>query len=76
DGGLYFWEIPLLQNPVFESFTKNGQRYGKGYITLTAGTKIEFEFYLVPDTEWERAKQMDATAPKSPPEINQAGVMF
>ncbi len=53
-GDLHIWQLPFDKKPHFLITTKDGDKYGKGYVLLTTGEKIDFEFILFPDSTWER----------------------
>ena len=52
DEDMHEWQQVLNRNPRFLAHEKNCEKYGKGYIELTSGKQIEFEFVLMPDDAW------------------------
>jgi len=53
DEDMHEWQQVLRFKPNFKVHEKEGERYGKGYIELTSGKKVEFEFLLLPDSAWD-----------------------
>ena len=53
DEDMHEWQQVLRFKPNFEVHEKEGERYGNGYIELTSGKKVEFEFLLLPDSAWD-----------------------
>jgi len=53
DEDMHEWQQVLRFKPNFEVHEKESERYGKGYIELTSGKKVEFEFLLLPDSAWD-----------------------
>jgi len=68
DDDMHEWQQVLKFKPPFEVHEKAGERYGKGYVELTSGGKLEFEFRLLPDSAWSLL-----TAPITPVFDNKAG---
>lgn len=54
DDGMHEWQQVLKFKPNFEVQEREGERYGKGYVELTSGKKIDFQFLLLPDSAWAR----------------------
>ena len=53
DEDMHEWQQVLRFKPKFKVHEKEGERYGKGYIELTSGKRVEFEFLLLPDLAWD-----------------------
>jgi len=53
DEDMHEWQQILRFKPNFEVHEKEGERYGKGYVELTSGKRVEFEFLLLPDSAWD-----------------------
>lgn len=68
DDNMHEWQQVLKFRPHFEVHERAGERYGKGYVELTLGKKVEFEFLLLPDSAWSLL-----TAPIAPVFGNKAG---
>jgi rubrerythrin len=68
DDDMHEWQQVLNFMPHFEVHEREGERYGKGYVELTSGKQIEFEFLLLPDSAWSLL-----TAPIAPVFGNKAG---
>jgi hypothetical protein len=68
DDDMHEWQQVLNFKPHFEVHERAGERYGKGYVELTSGEKLEFEFQLLPDSAWSLL-----TAPIAPVFGNKAG---
>lgn len=62
DGGQHTWEIVLPRNPGFQSFTKRGEKVGKGYVLLTSGKKAFFTFPLLEGDVWNQVAEWRANA--------------
>ncbi len=43
-GGVHTWETIIGKDSRLKMSEKNGERYGNGYLKLTSGKKIEFQF--------------------------------
>ena len=52
DDDMHEWQQVLNFMPHFDVHEREGERYGKGYVELTSGKKVEFEFLLLPDSAW------------------------
>ena len=52
DGGLYSWEIKLVQNLQYGIEEIEGDKCGKGYVELTSDEKVEFRYFTLPDSAW------------------------
>lgn len=68
DDDMHEWHQVLNFKPHFEVHEREGERYGKGYIELTSGKMVDFEFLLLPDSAWDTL-----TAPIAPVFDNKAG---
>lgn len=68
DDDIHEWHQVLNFKPNFEVHEKAGERYGKGYVELTSGGKIKFEFLLLSDSAWNFL-----TAPIAPVFDNKMG---
>jgi phage FluMu protein Com len=53
DEDMHEWQQVLRFKPNFKVHEKEGERYGKGYIELTSGKRVEFEFLLLSDSAWD-----------------------
>jgi hypothetical protein len=58
DEDMHEWQQVLSFKPNFKVHEKEGERYGRGYIELTSGKRVEFEFLLLPDFAWEGINAM------------------
>ena len=67
-GGAQTFPTPLNLNPHFQVRDKNGDEYGFGYLELTSGQKIEFEFLMLPSDAWDILKKPFAL-PKNAPQV-------
>ena len=54
DDGMHEWQQVLNANPHFRVHEKDGEKCGRGYIELTSGRHIEFDFPLLPDDTWSK----------------------
>lgn len=52
-GGQHQWEMALQHRLEFQAHTINGQTMGRGYVMLTSGRKLYFDFILLQDSVWE-----------------------
>ncbi len=52
-GGQHTWEMALTRRVDFTRSTKSGDALGTGYVMLTSGKKLFFDFPLLDDAAWE-----------------------
>jgi hypothetical protein len=52
DGASFTWIFNINVNPHLRPYTKDGESYGKGFIELTSGERLEYFFLMLPDDAW------------------------
>ncbi|HZR17579.1 MAG TPA: hypothetical protein VFE51_09655 [Verrucomicrobiae bacterium] len=50
----YTWSMAFANDVKFLSEKKRGREYGRGYVLLTSGKKINFKFSILHADQWER----------------------
>jgi hypothetical protein len=53
-GGQHRWTMTRLEFPDFEKFKDGETEVGRGYLTMTSGRKIHFNFTLIDATVWRK----------------------
>jgi hypothetical protein len=67
-GDTHEFRLPLYKNPGFKAHLKGNDQFGDGYVELSTGEKINFEFLILPDDSWDILKKPFAL-PKNAPQI-------
>jgi len=52
DGASFTWVFKINVNPHLRPYIKDGDTYGKGFVEITSGERLEFFFSVLPDDAW------------------------
>lgn len=52
DGASFTWIFKINVNPHLRPYIKDGDTYGKGFVEVTSGERLEYFFLMLPDDAW------------------------